>query len=201
MTKHTYTLQKIIEKEKFYYVNPDITQENFPSPDKVETEGWKLLRFEKSFSSEEALEFCKKEGLRPANIYELLLWKGEHGTELEDHEWCLAFGQTWKDSDGDHGVPRVHRHSDGGWEFGLGHFEGDWYGAYCLLCFCDKPLDTHALSETESSGSLTHETKEKIKKWIFDNHMHHEDSPTNDCQEADAPYVNSLNLEKFIESL
>ena len=65
---------------------------------------------------------------------------------------------------------------------------------------------------------MTEETREKIIKWIFDNHNHHsgaehssmplvddaefehfEDEST--CPDGDSPYVNSLELEKFIKEL
>lgn len=61
---------------------------------------------------------------------------------------------------------------------------------------------------------MTEEVREKILQWIFDNHNHHdyEDIPRNDgsgisdekfvdCPESDYPYVNSLDLEKFIKEL
>lgn len=57
-------------------------------------------------------------------------------------------------------------------------------------------------------------TRQKIIQWIFDNHMHHdyEDIPIEgttdeydekyvDCAESEYPYVNSLELEKFIKEL
>lgn len=59
--------------------------------------------------------------------------------------------------------------------------------------------------------------KEKIIQWILNNHMHHECSELNSinlknckieyspgttaCVDGNYPYVNSLELEKFIESL
>lgn len=57
-------------------------------------------------------------------------------------------------------------------------------------------------------------TQEAILKWIVANHMHHDyedvlregttdeyDEKWVDCAEAEYPYVNSLELEKFILSL
>lgn len=69
---------------------------------------------------------------------------------------------------------------------------------------------------------MTEAIKQKIVQWIFDNHNHHEDSKrseatldidektmsefqeiegTCECPDADYPYVNSMELEKFILSL
>lgn len=48
--------------------------------------------------------------------------------------------------------------------------------------------------------------EEKIIKWIFDNHEHHflkddQDDNSYVCEEGDYPYVNSIELEKFIKEL
>ena len=61
---------------------------------------------------------------------------------------------------------------------------------------------------------MNEDTKKAILQWIHDNHRHHayEDVPRDgedgvfdekwvDCPEASYPYVNSLELEKFIKSL
>lgn len=61
---------------------------------------------------------------------------------------------------------------------------------------------------------MNEEVRKKIIEWIFENHMHHsyEDVPREgttdeydekfvDCDEAEYPYVNSLELEKFIKEL
>ncbi len=138
-----YNLEKLIKKHKWYYVNSDITEKNFPLPKKIETENPVILKFDNSFSSEEALERCKKEGLRPANIYELLLLKENHPENWPDNTWSsiLAFGSQFTDSDGDHRVPLVRAYSDGVFWFSLGDFGRDWASDYCLLCVCDKTFD------------------------------------------------------------
>lgn len=51
------------------------------------------------------------------------------------------------------------------------------------------------------------QTQEVILKWIFDNHQHHSEADLNVdsfqtiCDDGDQPYVNSLELEKFILNL
>ncbi len=158
-TKQKYNLEKIIKEYKnVYYQNSDITSKNFPLPEKVETENWKLIKMDKSFSSEEALDKIKSEGCRPANIYELLLWSKNN---QEKSQWVTGFGSSFIDSDGYHGVPRVYRYSDGGWKFDLGHFEYDWSDVHCLLCFCDSTLTTRPL---ENSDTLSLEQAVKLCK-------------------------------------
>lgn len=142
-------LSTLINKKKWYYKNSDITDANFPAPEKIETENWKLIRMDKSFSSKEAIKRIKAEGCRPANIHELALFANNHPEEFFDGKWTgvLAFGTNFKDSGGGHRVPGVLRYSDGDFEFDLGYFESDWDSGPCLLCFCDS---TQALSTSEN---------------------------------------------------
>ena len=138
MTKQKYNLEKIIAGYKnVYSKNPNITSENFPKPEKVETENWKLIKMGRSFSSQEALDKIKSEGCRPANIYELLLWAKDN---QEKSQWVIGFGSEWKDSDGRHRVPYVDAYGGGDFHFLIGYFEKPWDVDSCLLCFCDSPL-------------------------------------------------------------
>ncbi len=75
----------------------------------------------------------------------------------------LAFGQTWKDSDGGRRVPYVRRYSGGDFKFRLGRFEDGWYGGYVLLAFCDPSTLTLGTSE-QDLNSLTLESAIKICK-------------------------------------
>jgi hypothetical protein len=130
------TIEKLIEEFKpIYYQNPNLNSENFPIPDVIETEGAVIIKKDKYFSSEEALDEMKKRGLRPANIYETLIWAKDN---QEKGQSVITFGSKWKDSDGYHWVPRVYAFTEGGFKFYLGYFGNNWYGGHCLLCFCDK---------------------------------------------------------------
>ena len=64
---------------------------------------------------------------------------------------------------------------------------------------------------------MSKEVKRQIIEWIFNNHQHHAGTPgismslesgdTTEmddetiCEDGDVPYVNSLELEKFIKSI
>lgn len=135
-----------ITKTGYYYVNSDINSKNFPIPETVETEGYKIVRFDKSFSSQEAIDKIKSKGLRPANIYELALLKDNHPELWLKGQWSsmLAFGNTWKDAVGDLRVPYMFAFTDGDFLFDLGCWDGVWGAGRCLVCFCD----------TQSSGTL-----------------------------------------------
>ena len=144
--KINYDLQKLISRVPYYYVNSNITTKNFPVPKKIETENWKLIRMDKFFTSQEALDKIKSENCRPANAYELALWVEKHREkEMPKGKWSsvIAFGQLWFSGDY-HKVPDVYRDSAGDFKFDLARWEGGWVDNRCLLCFCDlsKNSDT-----------------------------------------------------------
>lgn len=59
------------------------------------------------------------------------------------------------------------------------------------------------IEEHRESG-IDEFTKTRIKQWILENHDHHAEDETTlrtDCVDGDSPYVNSKDLEDFIESL
>jgi hypothetical protein len=159
---------KELTESGYRYVNSDITGKNFPIPDVIETEGYRLITMEKSFSSQEALDRIKSEGLRPANIYELALLKQYHHELWPKGTWTslLAFGSIWTDAVGHSRVPYVYAYSDGDFWFSLGGFEGDWDAGSCLLCFCDnqtsdtlppaKELETFGTSALTDEQAIAH---------------------------------------------
>lgn len=146
-------LQELIGKKKWYYVNRDITEANFPVPKTIQTEGTKLITFKKPFSSEEALAEIRRQGYRPANIYELLEYINDN--EIEKGTYIIAFGSEFRDSDGDHRVPRVDAHSAGDFEFFLGLFGPGWHSGSVVLCFCDEISESLNLKKDNSLDTLT----------------------------------------------
>lgn len=61
--------------------------------------------------------------------------------ELPKGYWYCSFDEKdalWQDAVGYHRVPHVCAHSDGDFDFNLGHFEYEWGDDRCLLCFCDE---------------------------------------------------------------
>jgi len=141
------TLEKLINKKDFCYVNGDLTIANFPAPEKIQTEGWKIIKLNKGVPSEEALAEIKAQGCRPANVYELVTWVNSHKEEIEKGTWLVALGQTAKIDY--HRVPHVYRYSGGDFRFDLGYFGNDWHDDYYLLCFCDE--STQPLTTLETS--------------------------------------------------
>lgn len=155
------TLQTLIEKHKTYYVNPDLTEANFPVPKKIETKGGVLVTIDRTMTSQEALDLIKSKGLRPANLYELLKWKGLK--DMKRSSWVVALGQTCIDADGHRRVPDVDCDSDGDFHWGLGSFGHVWSDDDAFFCFCDESLAPQNLSQPSSSLTLENAIK-KVKE-------------------------------------
>lgn len=155
MKKTTYKkgdFDKLLKSEPFYYINSDIVENNFPVTH-AETENPVILRFDKTFTSQEAVDRMQKEGLRGATALELLLYRKNHGSEMKPYEWHIGFGQTFTGSDGDRRVPFVHARADGDFGFDLVRWGGDWSAVIVLVCFCDKTFGSQTL-ENESTETL-----------------------------------------------
>ncbi len=80
------TLDTLIKKHKFDWVNPDITNSNFPDSER-RWDDYKLFHFDRYISTEDVVFKMKNEGYVPANIHELLTWKG-----WGDKDFVVALG-------------------------------------------------------------------------------------------------------------
>lgn len=158
-----------LTKSGYYYVNSDINSSNFPLPENIKTEEYKLIPLEKYTSSEDCLEIIKKVGYRPANIYELALLKENHPEVFIKGKYYIALGSVWIDAGGRHRVPDVCALADGDFRFSLDAWAGDWDSGLVLVCFCDNQhLDTLALNTElnsfESSELTDEQAIEHLKK-------------------------------------
>jgi len=157
------SLKQLLTKKKWYYINGNITEANFPRPKKIETKNPQIIKLEKTMTSQECLDLINSKGMRPANIWELLEYVNTH--KLEKNKYLIAFGSQWVDSDGRHCMPFVFRRSDGGFEFFLGDFEVDWGDVHYLLVFCDsKPSEPLALKDSTLETRV--DLKREVKKVI-----------------------------------
>jgi len=86
------TLKSLIEAGRYDWVNTDITEDNFPMPEgfTLGTEP-KLFHFNRSISSEKAIEEMVRDGYRPATIFDLLGF-GAKNPELQRQFPIVAFG-------------------------------------------------------------------------------------------------------------
>lgn len=80
----------------FDYINANITPQNFPTQAKVDTTGFTLFPTEAGMTMDEAALALEKQGLRPANIHELVEWRRLHGEDLTKPTHIIALGQKFR---------------------------------------------------------------------------------------------------------
>lgn len=130
-------------KKEFSYFNSDITDKNFnPSQPLLPgaTKTALIYRLKKRLTSEEILTFISSQNGQLPNAQGLTITWEQGKANFPKGLWVIGFDQKenlWKDSDGSHGVPRLHQLSDGYAKFYLGYFEDDWSEGYCILFFRD----------------------------------------------------------------
>lgn len=73
-------LRELIKVRVFSWVNHDITDERFPTPNRL-WNSYKEFHFGENISSEEAIRRMQAEGYEPANSHELLCWDGWNGKD------------------------------------------------------------------------------------------------------------------------
>ncbi len=120
----------LISTGNFSYVNPNITEANFPDVG-INCEGAKAYHFDKDVSSDYALKKMEKDGYRPANFRELLTWMLAN---WNGKDAVVALGQAWRDSDGGLFVPYLDDWR-GERDLSLDYLENDWCGHCRFLAF------------------------------------------------------------------
>ena len=135
-------------RAKFAYHNDNLTDANFPNPSRILKPGDRLhVRAFKQIvrgttTSQERMAFLATQNTVHVGAQGASLAFEQKRDQLPKGFWYCSFDEKerlWTDADGDHGVPYVFALSGGGFDFGLGDFERDWYGYGALLCFCDLP--------------------------------------------------------------
>jgi hypothetical protein len=138
-------------REKFYSVNENITDANFPNPSRILKPGDKLWvrAFQQivkgTTTSEERMTFLKKQNAVFTGAQGASLVFEQKRDQLPKGKWYASFDEKkrlWKDADGGHRVPGVNAHTDGDFFWDLGRFEYGWRDDRALLCFCDVPSGT-----------------------------------------------------------
>jgi len=85
MTNATEALQtplmQLIKSRNIAWVSPIITDELYPTADRMLNE-FKEFRFHDRMSSEKVIQYMREKGYEPANIHELLCWGGWNGDSV-----------------------------------------------------------------------------------------------------------------------
>ena len=145
---HATQLNKFMKKnrKKFYGVDDNITDENFPNPSRILKPGDKLrVRAFKQVvpgttTSEERMAFLATQKAVHVGAQGASLVFEEKRDQLLKGKWYASFDEKerlWKDADGDHRVPYVYCDSGGDFRWGLGDFGYVWYEGDAFFCFCD----------------------------------------------------------------
>ena len=127
-----------------YYYNDNLTSKNFSkATNKLipgKTYGVKMFPILETVQSEDCLAFLKSKDAILVGAQGVTALQADQPDIFPTGKGTVSFDEKdvlWKDADGDHGVPRVRRRSDGDWRFGLGYFEFSWSPVDLLVCFCD----------------------------------------------------------------
>lgn len=138
-------LQDLIDKLTLDYVNPDITETNFP-PQPI-SNACELFTIRNLMTTQEIKKVMDANGLRPANIYELVTWAEKNWNK---NDWIVAFGSAWVDSTGDRVVPMLGQGgSDRDLNLRWGGPSREWDGS-CRFLAVSKFSDTGAFVAKES---------------------------------------------------
>lgn len=139
-----------LNKDDFYYFNENITDKNFPKPSRIlkPNDKFWVRAFKQvasgSTTSEDRMGFLAKMNAIHTGAQGASLVFQQKRNQLPKGFWYCSFDEKehlWKDSGGNHRVPRVAADSDGDFGFDLGYFEDVWDGDDILLCFCDMPAE------------------------------------------------------------
>ena len=134
-------------RAKFFGYNDNITDENFAQVTHKLVPGKTYLvkifginRGEVPTSDECLTKYQMEKAYLVGAQGASLVWEQKRN-QLPKGNWYVSFDEkkNLPVADGCHGVPYVFAHSDGGFGFSLGGFEGGWRDDICLLCFCDPP--------------------------------------------------------------
>jgi hypothetical protein len=119
-------VEEAIEAGNYQAVNADIKSKNFSwtQTGKANVE-IVLIRFEHRISSEDVLRELAKEGLRAAELPELLAF-GATYPEVQRKFSVVGLGSVWKDRRGDRNVPCLYEASEGRY-LDLHWWDDGWY--------------------------------------------------------------------------
>lgn len=116
-------LTDLIKARKFDRVSHDITDEQFPTPDRLWND-YKEFHFGEIISSDGAVEQIQQEGYEPANSHELLLWDGWNGKDV-----VIALGSV-ADIHGNRPVLYLYKN----WHLRRNLYVGWWNGVWSTSC-------------------------------------------------------------------
>jgi len=120
------SVEAAIDAGNYQAVHRDITSKNFPSQRSGQAElEIVLIRYEHRMKSEDVLEELGKEGLRPAELPELLAFGAKY-PDVQRKFSVVGLGSVWKDRKGYRNVPCLYEASEGRY-LDLHWWDDGWY--------------------------------------------------------------------------
>jgi len=120
------SVEEAINAGSFQAVHADINAKNFPSTRKGEAAlDIVLVRFEHRMKSEEVLQDLDKEGLRAAELPELLAFGAKY-PDVQRKFSVVGLGSVWQDRKGYRNVPCLYEASEGRY-LDLHWWDDGWY--------------------------------------------------------------------------
>lgn len=101
-------LADMLAAGKYYRVDDNITQKNFPvDPARFTTEGCKVFHFNKVMTTAEVVAAIRKEGYEPDGLEKLLAYGAENPEEQRKYP-IVGLGSSWVNPGGDRDVPVLY---------------------------------------------------------------------------------------------
>ena len=120
------SVEAAIDAGSYQAVHGDITSKNFPSQRSGQAElEMVLIRYEHRMKSENVVEELDKEGLRPAELPELLAFGAKY-PDVQRKFSVVGLGSVWKDRKGYRNVPCLYEASEGRY-LDLHWWDDGWY--------------------------------------------------------------------------
>lgn len=126
------SLKDMISAGKYDWVNPGITEKNFPvkgtGKSEVEVE---IVHYNKAMTSEQVFADFKAHGLKPAPV-EVGLALGKDRPDLQREFPIVMLGSVWQSLRGDRRTPFLWGGA-GARDLSLNYFDEDWHWNYRFL--------------------------------------------------------------------
>jgi hypothetical protein len=164
------SIESLIKDNDYNYVNPDITNKNFPRKGKgtknIDVEFFNIKEYK---TTEQILKMIEKDNLEPLTIHELLTFSIQYPDEQRKHP-IAALGSAWVDPDGYRHVGYLYGDADGRYCYLYwGLPERQWSPDYVFAVRRRKPLDSRTIVTPEPLDPLSLEIDIKIngKKYVL----------------------------------
>lgn len=126
-------IAELLERKKWGWVDPRITDEHFPADSEPSLDGARLEQYDRLVSSQFILDDLERRGRRPANAAEMLAWIIANPDEQKEYS-IVGLGKAWVDLESFKRVVVLPRLVSMPF-VSLGYIASDWDTFYRFLSF------------------------------------------------------------------